>query len=101
MFDSQRHLTKGINANIGIDLQMLMWAMIDSQKSQGKKMDYLQVFELSRVRMDDKLVQKVIQKQEVPLRKEEGLYTIEEPVSIKVWIIDSGAYCMMLLPEEY
>lgn len=101
MFEGTRHLTRGVQASIGFDLQMLMWSMIDNWKRQSKEMDYLQVFELSIEHMSGKFVQKVFQRQEVPRRKEEGFYKIEEPISGKVWVMDSGEYCMMLLLEDY
>ena len=101
MFEGKRHLTRGVQAGIGIDLQLLMWSMIDAWKSQGKELDYLQCFELSIERVNGKSVQTIKHHQEISRRKEEGLYRIEEPISGEVWCIDSEEYCMMLLPSEY
>lgn len=40
--------------------------MIDKRKETGIEVDYLQVFELSIVRKDDILLQKVVHRQECP-----------------------------------
>lgn len=100
MFENKRHLTKGVQDSIGFDLQILMWSMID--KWRGKiELDYLQVFELSIVEINGKVIQKITHTQEVPEYKEEGFYKIKGPVNREVWVMDSGDYSMMLLSEEY
>ena len=44
MFQSERYLTQGVNAEIPIVLQMVMWKMISDIPSEN---DYLQVFRLT------------------------------------------------------
>ena len=46
MFDNPRHLTKGVNQSISLELQIFMWSCIDNLKVEK---DYLQVFNLSVV----------------------------------------------------
>ena len=43
MFDNSRYLTKGINEEVPLNLQILLWSMIDSNLI---KKDYLQVFNI-------------------------------------------------------
>ena len=43
MFNNSRYLTKGINEEVPLNLQILLWSMIDSTLI---KKDYLQVFNI-------------------------------------------------------
>jgi len=98
-----RYKTRGIEEAISEHLQNALWAIVDHDLAEGKELDYLQVFELSVSRANGMPVQQVRQRQEKPKRSR--LYIIPEiqrTVSgVTVWIIDSGTYCTMLLPEEY
>lgn len=40
-----RYVSRQVNENVPIQLQILMWSMIDSLKEK-KKLDYLQIFRL-------------------------------------------------------
>lgn len=88
---------------IGPDIQAVLWSIVDRDLIEGKEMDYLQVFSLSVVHAGDEIYQRIRQKQEQPKSKKiHDVSGIKETVSgITVWIIDSGTYCTMLLPEEY
>lgn len=102
MFTSKRYATRGIMAEIGLDIQLILWTMIDRQKSKGIKLDYLQIFELAIEEKAGVHVQKVIHRQEQPPTKDiYYLPDIETPLNIKIWAIDSEEYCTMLLPDEY
>lgn len=98
---NNRYVTRGINEEVDIRLQLIMWSMIDKLKDEGNvELDYLQVFKL---RKEGKEVI-IEQSQEVPEHKVS--YTIEiEDVEIgnenKIYVIDSGEYSTMLLPSEY
>ena len=96
-----RYVTRGVNDEIDIRLQLIMWSMIDKLKDEGNvELDYLQVF---RIRKEGKKI--VISKsQEVP--EYSCTYEIElEDIliddEIKVYVIDSGEYSTMLFPSEY
>ncbi|WP_055070473.1 DUF960 family protein [Clostridium massiliamazoniense] len=68
---SNRYVTRGVNEEVDIRLQLIMWSMIDKLKSEGNvEIDYLKVFKI---------------------RKE----------GIKVYIIDNGDCSIMLFPWEY
>ncbi|WP_094603101.1 hypothetical protein SPSIL_014110 [Sporomusa silvacetica DSM 10669] len=102
MFTSQRCATRGIVAEVGLDIQLTLWSMIDKRKETGIEVDYLQVFELSIVRKDGILLQKVVHRQECPQATDTYfLPMIETPIKMTIWAMDSEEYCMMLLPEEY
>jgi hypothetical protein len=102
IFTAKKCATRGIATEVGLNIQMLLWTMIEKRKKKGIEVDYLQVFELSIARKDGVLVQKVIHKQECPpVRDAYYRPTIETPIKMTIWAIDSEEYCMMLLPEEY
>ena len=96
-----RYVTRGVNDEVDIRLQLIMWSMIDKLKDEGNvELDYLQVF---KVRKEGKKIV-IIQIQEVT--KYSCTYEIEiEDVQlddeIKVYVIDSGEYFTMLFPSEY
>jgi Protein of unknown function (DUF3230). len=98
-----RYVTRGVIETIGPDIQSALWSIIDRDLNEGKEMDYLQVFSLSIVHAGGQVYQRIRHRQEKPERKRTyDLSGIREPVSgVTVWIIDSGTYCTMLLPEEY
>jgi hypothetical protein len=103
MFTSERCATRGINNKLGLDLQLLLWLLIDKRKEKGVEVDYLQVFELAVIQKDGIAIQSVIHKQEVPPASDTYYFPllVEESINGTVWAIDSEEYCMMLLPEEY
>lgn len=98
---NNRYVTRGVNEEVDIRLQLIMWSMIDKLKDEGNiELDYLQVFKLKEE--GSKVI--IEQSQEVPEHKE--TYTIElGDVEIgnenKIYVIDSGEYSTMLLPSEY
>jgi hypothetical protein len=47
MFNNTRYMTQGIQEEVGLGLQIILWQLIDDCKAKGLKLDYLQVFELS------------------------------------------------------
>ena len=80
-----RYVTKGVNDEVDIRLQVIMWSMIDKLKNEGNNIV-------------------INQSQEVP----EYLCTYEIEIEdiqiegeIKVYVIDSGEYSTMLFPSEY
>jgi hypothetical protein len=94
MFNSNRYITKGVQENISLELQIFIWDCIDNL-SEPK--DYLQVFNLSVV---DSL-QRIIHSTEEPEYKKEYLIPSDNPITEKVYVIDDGDYSTMLLAEEY
>lgn len=99
---NNRYVTRGVNEEIDIRLQLIMWSMIDKLEEEGNvEIDYLQVFKL---RKEGKKVI-IEQSQEVPEHKVSYIIEIED-VEIgnenKIYVIDNGeGYSTMLLPSEY
>ena len=96
-----RYVTRGVNDEVDIRLQLIMWSMIDKLKDEGNvELDYLQVF---RIRKEgNKIV--ISQSQEVPeysCTYEIELEDVQLDDEIKVYVIDSGEYSTMLFPSEY
>ena len=93
----QRYLTRGINEQIPIKLQVFCWQCYDAAKVTGNY-DYLQVFELKIL---DEQTQQVEHRQEVPEYKQIYYLKSTNPINQKIFIIEEGEYVAMLLAEEY
>ena len=96
-----RYVTRGVNEEVDIRLQLIMWSMIDKLNDEGNvELDYLQVFKIRKE--GNKVV--INQSQEVPeylCTYEIHLEDIQIDDEIKVYVIDSGEYSTMLFPSEY
>ena len=96
-----RYVTRGVNDEVDIRLQLIMWSMIDKLKDEGNvELDYLQVFNLRKE--GNKIV--INQSQEVPeysCTYEIEIEDVQIDDKIKVYVIDSGEYSTMLFPSEY
>lgn len=66
---------------------------------EGEK-DCLQVFELETIDKQ-KRITKVIHRQEVPYYEREYIVNAKVDEKVKVFVIDDGEYCTMMLAEEY
>ena len=84
MFQNERFCTCGVNEEVPIVLQCMMWNMIDTMEVESK--DYLQVFELSEY--DG--MQKIVHSQEMPEYKMEYLIKLQgAPIFVgKIYVID-------------
>lgn len=95
-----RYVSRRVNETVPLQLQILMWSMIDSLKEK-KELDYLQIFRL-KVKGDKVLIE---HEQEVPPYKEQ--YEVEKkkfPIEfdMKIYVIDSGGdYSTMIFADEY
>ena len=96
-----RYVTRGINEDVDIRIQMIIWSMIDKLKCEGEvELDYLQIF---KIRKEGKKIV-INQSQEVPeysCTYEIELEDTQIDDEIKVYVIDSGEYSTMLFPSEY
>lgn len=97
----KRYVTRGVNEEVDVRLQLIMWSMIDKLKDEESvEVDYLQVFKLRRE--GNKIV--INQSQEVPeysCTYEIELEDVQLDDEIKVYVIDSGEYSTMIFPSEY
>lgn len=94
MFKNQRYLTRGVQSEIPIELQLFMWRCIDGLPEEC---DYFQVFRLENINGK----QKITHFSEQPEYHREYLIQTGNPITAKVYIIDSDTYSTMLLAEEY
>ena len=97
-----RYVTRGVNEEVDVRLQLIMWSMIDKLKDEGNvEVDYLQVF---RTRKEgNKII--INQSQEVPeysFTYEIELEDIQIDDEIKLYVIDNGVEgSIILFPWEY
>ncbi len=94
MFTSQRYLTRGVSDTIPLQLQIFIWNCIDRLPDAC---DYLQVFRLKPFGG----MQQIEHTAEQPEYKKVYLFPSDEPITAKIYVIDSDSYCTMLLAEEY
>ena len=96
-----RYVTRGVNEEVDIRLQIILWSMIDKLKDKGNvELDYLQIF---KIRKEGKKIV-INQSQEVPeysCTYEIEVEDIQIDDEIKIYVIDSGEYSTMLIPSEY
>ena len=95
MFTNSRYLTKGISSELPLNLQILLWSMIDTLLIEK---DYLQIFNIKIVRGN--LVE-ITHSQEKPSYKHTIQAVAEIDRDMKVYVIDDGEYSTMLFAEEY
>ena len=94
MFSNQRYITRGVIAEIPLELQIFMWECIDRL---SENCDYFQVFELENLGG----IQRITHFSEQPeYRMEYLIPTIANPITAKVYVIDDGDHSTMLLAEE-
>ncbi len=83
-----RYVTSGIAEEVGLDLQILLWSLIDIWKKEYKDaIDYLQVIELEVVEFRTLNI-RVIHKKEVPLKEEEHNFLVSTPLEARIFCID-------------
>ena len=101
-FNGARYLTRGIQAEIPLALQSILWFMVDDNIKKGLPMDYLQIFKLMPYHKDGTVYQKIIHSQEIPQREKTAIINvIDKPISEKIYIIDDLQNITMLLADEY
>lgn len=89
-----RYLTRGVDAEIPLYLQVFLWECMDRMPEPK---DYLQVFRLS----GDHGLQVVYHTAEQPQFAMTYFVLAEKSITAKVYIMDDGEHCTMLLAEEY
>lgn len=95
-----RYVTRAINEELNIEIQVLLWELLDSIAiKRENNMDYLQVFEI--VNISNKI--KIINRQEQPTMKEvliieQGALNVKDTT---VWTIDEPDKLTMLFPSNY
>ena len=87
---NNRYVTRGVNEEIDIRIQLAIWSFIDNLNLKGNiELDYLQVFKLRKE--GNKIV--INQSQEVPEYSstyEMDIEDIQIDDEIKIYVIDNG-----------
>lgn len=94
MFKNAKYLTRGVQSEIPIELQLFMWGCINKLPEER---DYFQVFKLENFNG----IQKITHFSEQPEYHKEYIIPIDNPITSKVYVIDSDTYSTMLLASEY
>ena len=94
MFQNKRFLTRGVQAEIPIELQLFLWNCIDQLPQER---DYFQVFKLDVANGK----QHIHHISEQPEYSQDYMIDIANPVNQKVYVIDDNDHSTMLLAEEY
>ncbi len=99
--DGSRYVSRGINDEIPIDVQIFMWQLIEELKDTIEDVDYLQVFTISTIdESENKL--RIIHSQEVPQYNKIWIFKGSNPCNDgKIFVIDDGDHSTMLLADEY
>lgn len=102
MFDnSSRYVSRGINNEIPIDVQIFMWKLIEELKDTIEDVDYLQVFTISTVDASENKI-RIIHSQEIPEYKKIWIFKASKPCNDeRIFVIDDGSHSTMLLADEY
>ena len=95
MFTNERYLTREVADRVPIDIQLLMWDLVERLEEK----DYLQIFELTPKGSE---IVEIVHKQEIP--EVTSIYKIknnEIKSKMKLYIIDNGEYSTMMFSHEY
>lgn len=88
--------TKGIQEKMPFSLQMICLELFMGRKE--KSSDYFHVFELS---VTPQGTQQICHRQEQPSYESVLEIEVEDPIELKVWMIDEVEHVTLLLPKEY
>ena len=95
MFNNSRYITKGINEELPLSIQILLWSLVDSLLIEK---DYLQIFTIKIIRGN---LLEITHSQEKPVYTKTIQAVGDIDRNMKVYIIDDGEYSTMLFAEEY
>lgn len=94
MFNNPRYLTAGVAASVPMYLQLFLWQCIDRLPEER---DYLQVFRLEP--FDG--MQQIRHTSEQPEHQMLYMLPTDNPITAKIYVIDSEEHSTMLLASEY
>lgn len=98
---SNRYITRGVNEEVDVRLQLLMWSIIDNLNEKGNvEVDYLQVFKLRKEEASI-IIEHSQEEPEYKSIYSLALEDVELDRKMKIYVIDSGEYSTMLICEEY
>ena len=95
MFNNSRYITKGINEELPLSIQILLWSLVDSLLIEK---DYLQIF---NIKVNRGNLLEITHSQEKPVDTQTIQAVGDIDRDMKVYIIDDREYSTMLFAEEY
>jgi hypothetical protein len=107
MFEGQKYMTRGVQQEIELNIQIIMWGLIeDLRKKENFKVDYLQVFDLQIEKIEGIRFQKITHKQEVEPYSSTKMFRAIKPMNAKIFVISGmdenrQEYSTMMLSHEY
>ena len=103
LFNNPGYMTRGFDAEIPAEIRMMISDCLDTAGHALAEMDYLQVFTLDRISMDNIAFQRIIHTQEYPSYEKTVLLNLPEDqiITTKVFVIDDGDHHTFLLASEY
>lgn len=100
-FDGNKYITSGIEAEIPLAIQIMMFESLALMKRKAGELDRLQVFRLTTTEKDGTFLLNIRHEQEIPEASMDYFMPVDEAVNAKVYIIDDVDHVTMLLAEEY
>lgn len=100
-FGGAKYATRSVALGLDFVLQRRLWQLIERIPFQER--DYLQIFELS-AGFDGKrgILQRIMHRQEEPLRQQEHDFPSYRPVCGKLFAFDDGAgHCTLMWADEW
>lgn len=103
LFNNPGYMTRGFDAEVPPEIQMMISDCLDAARHTLAEMDYLQVFTLDRISLNNVSFQRIIHTQEYPSYEKTVLLNLPEDqiITTKVFVIDDGDYHTFLLALEY
>ncbi len=101
MFTSPRYLTRNVQEQVPVEIQLLLWEQVDEQRSAKLPLDYLQVCTFARVGETLKLIVEQEQPKRITVTYLPWANDYLPLPTKKIYLIDSVEYSTMLFAEEY
>lgn len=101
-FTENGYMTSGFEEEIPLLIQLALLCALRKRILDHPKIDYLQVFKLTRVTDQyGDVCQKIVHEQEQPRLQDTYMIVTDEAVDKTVFCIDDGDHFTFLLSEEY
>lgn len=107
MYKGDKYITRGIQVQVGLDIQIVLWGMIEELNQRKEiEMDYLQLFRLKPKDIEGTMAQEIEHSQEVPPYKNTVLLKIDNVIEATIFVIEEAhengqVYRTMMLSSEY
>ena len=100
-FDSHRYITRGVAAEIPLEIQLMLFESIEIMRDKVDELDWMQVMKLEGITKDGVNVLRILHEQEMPEGQIEYYLPCEFEGKQTVFVIDDVDHVTMLLASEY